>query len=110
MQTESPMDASVKSELNQYLWSIFSAGNISLWASEDKPTHELHLPLPHTLHLYSSEVWQVIILVPQGVSLQAEGGQASRSIPARENAIRTIWGGKIWIIEVFSRVSSTFTG
>ena len=58
---------------------------------EKRPTHELHLPLPHTLHLYSAEVRQVVVLIPQGILLQAEGGQASRSIPARENAIRTIW-------------------
>lgn len=62
-----------------------------LEASGIKPTHELHLPLPHALHLYSVEVRQVVVLVPQGVFLQAEGGQASRSIPTRENAVRTVW-------------------
>lgn len=73
--------------------SIFLQSVISGIIEGMKLTHELHLPLPHALHLYSVEVWQVVVLVPQGVFLQAEGGEASRSIPTRENAVRTIWGG-----------------
>lgn len=53
-------------------------------------TQELHLPLPHALHLHGVEVRQVVVLVPQGVLLQAEGGQAPRGIPTRENAVRTV--------------------
>lgn len=88
-------------------------------SSRNGPTQELHLPLPHALHLHGVEVWKVVILVPQGVFLQAEGGQASRSIPTRENAIRTIWGWRQarimvlkWIKErqkVHKRNSSTRT-
>lgn len=55
-------------------------------------TQKLHLPLPHALHLHGVEVRQVVVLVPQRVFLQAKGGQTSRSIPTRENAVRTLWG------------------
>lgn len=61
--------------------------NAELWR---KRTHELHLPLPHALHLHGAEVRQVVVLVPQGVFLQAEGGQAPRSVPGREDAVRTV--------------------
>lgn len=64
-----------------------SAGPLHL-----QPTQELHLPLPHALHLHGGEVRQVVVLVPQGVLLQAERGQAPGRVPARENSVRTIWG------------------
>lgn len=53
-------------------------------------TQELHLPLSHALHLHSGEVRQVVVLVPQGVLLQAEGGQTSGSVPTGENTVGTI--------------------
>ena len=57
-------------------------------------THELHLPLPDTLHLHGIEVRQVIILVSQRVLLQAEGSQAPRCVPTRKDAVWPICRGE----------------
>lgn len=50
-------------------------------------TGELGLPLREALLLHGVEVWQVVVLVFQGLLLQAERSQASRCISACEHSI-----------------------
>lgn len=57
---------------------------------ERKPTGELRLPLGQALLLHGVQVRQVVVLRLQGVSVQAEGGQASGGVSAGEHAVRPV--------------------
>lgn len=77
---------------NEVFLPIARVANLIFPQRPRERTPELHLPLPHALHLYGGEVWQVVVLIPQGVLLWAEGGQAPRSVSAGEDAVRAVCG------------------